>query len=93
MSKGNRVILFRVSPELEQEMRERLLRRNATTAEAEWTLSDYIRYCVECDLRHRERSKKSRKSRATVADTLCADEGVGKKHAQKTVQTVQEESQ
>jgi hypothetical protein len=58
-SKGNPIIKTRVSPLILAAMQERIDSRNETTNEKPWDVSDYLRYCVMCDLKHREASKRA----------------------------------
>lgn len=56
MSKGSQFVGLRFPPELLARMRQRIGSRNGRSAAAEWTTSDYIRYCIERDLAHNARS-------------------------------------
>lgn len=95
MSRGNKIVPLRLSAETLAAMEARIERRNASTREEPWTVSDYIRHCIARDLAHIERGKKSRKPRATVADTYTAAAAVGAASvpAPQTGQTGQEESE
>lgn len=90
MSRGNKIVLVRIDPATLARIEARMKSRNETTREAEWTLSDYIRHCVAADLAHVARAKKSRKPRASVADTYTAGDAAGKSGLPQTGQTVQE---
>jgi metal-responsive CopG/Arc/MetJ family transcriptional regulator len=63
MSKGSERVTIRIPDDLLARMRERIRTRNAVTRSTEWEDSEYIRYCIECDLRHAARSRFHSKAR------------------------------
>jgi Arc/MetJ-type ribon-helix-helix transcriptional regulator len=63
MSKGNRVIKVRVSPELIALIERQIQQRNYHSREAPWVISDWIRVAMIEKLDKMRRSRRSRDRR------------------------------
>lgn len=64
MSKGSRFVGFRLPPDLMAQVEARIATRNEAeaagkvrNAEGQWGLSEYVRYCIEQDIKHAIRSR------------------------------------
>jgi len=58
MSAGNKILNVRIEDALYERMQEELTRRNEASAEAVWTMSDYVRKAVLEKISHADRSRK-----------------------------------
>jgi hypothetical protein len=75
MSNGTRVYTVRLQDDLMERVQETMQRRDLYSADSPWTLSDFLRVCVEEKLAKMERSRRSKK-RKVVKDGAIAPESV-----------------
>jgi len=61
MSKGNKVVSFRVPSDLEERIEFTIYRRNKVTRNAPWTLAEFVKAAIIEKLNHMARSRRSKK--------------------------------
>jgi hypothetical protein len=61
MSAGNKIIPVRFNDTLLSWLQEELDKRNRNPLCEHMTISDYIRYCVRAELKHRRRGRSPRR--------------------------------
>lgn len=67
MSKGNKVVSFRVPPDLEERIEYAIYRRNKVTFNMPWTLADFVKQAIIEKLNHMARSRKTKKRKPGTA--------------------------
>lgn len=70
MSKGSKVVLVRIPPELLAEAEAALTRHNQHAREL-WTMSDFVRDCLRERVDKRERRKKSKAGKREKGGEAC----------------------
>lgn len=60
MSKGSKVIPFRIPSSMEQEVEHAIIMRNRVTKDAPWTRTDFILAAIREKLGHMRRSRLKR---------------------------------
>lgn len=57
MSKGRRILTFRISEEMHGDVIRLVERRNSTTREEPWTMTDFVLRAIAEKIAHVERSR------------------------------------